>query len=70
MYPFPMTMGVGSAIPYPMQATSRFGNAVPPPPGTQVPQKIDPLISDWSAGAHVAVGAVAGVALGWFLWKK
>lgn len=66
MYPFPMTLGVG---PYPMQASPQFAGLGDTTDLAQQPQP-KPVISDWGYGAHIAAGAVAGLAAGWLFFKK
>jgi hypothetical protein len=67
MYPFPMTMGLGAHEPFPMQATAQAMQQMGHLGQTQPPaQPVAPPIN-W---LHIGGGALAGLAAGWFLYKK
>jgi len=64
MYPFPMTMGLGASYPVPMQ---QMGLGQTPP---QQQQQMEPVIDGVSGWGHVGLGALVGLAAGWFFFKK
>jgi hypothetical protein len=76
MYPFPMTMGLGAHEPFPMQATaqamemgytrSHWNQAGLGNDPQAVAAPVDPPVN-W---LHIGGGALAGLAAGWFLYKK
>ena len=67
MYPFPMTMGLGASQPFPMRDTAQAMQQMHGLGQTQPPAQPAKDEINWM---HVGGGALAGLAAGWFLFKK
>ena len=69
MHPFEQHQ-MGATVPIPMAAMNGLGYMGQTPPQGQQIQLIEPVIDGVSGPMHIALGAVIGLGVGYFVFKK